>query len=367
MPTPKGITNQSIMRRRPNRGGITAAPDPESWDRKHPESMAVWKEAFLHSLAARNYSENTIKGRGEGLKVFLTWAHERDLNTVSQVTRPMLEAYQRWLWKYTKANGKPLGWSSKSNRICTIKEWFRWLTKQNVIIHNPASELELPRMERRLPTNALTREQLAALLAVPNVLDPLGLRDRAILELFYCTGIRRTELCQIELPQVHLTRRTLHVRQGKGKKDRFVPIGEHALHWLEKYLTESRPRLRLDVHTDTLFLTSYGGPFNPDVLSRLVSQWMVQAGLPGQGSCHLLRHTCATHMLEGGADIRYIQQLLGHSDLKTTAIYTEVNIKQLQEVHRRCHPAGQREQGDVASSKEGTHDPREAASSSLAA
>jgi integrase/recombinase XerD len=110
--------------------------------------------------------------------------------------------------------------------------------------------------------------------------------------------------------------------------------------WVEKYLVEVRPRLCLDTRTQAVFLTGYGGPFNPDVVSRMVSKLMEAAGLSGKGSCHLLRHTCATHMLEGGADIRYIQQLLGHEKLETTAIYTEVNIRQLQDVHARCHPSG---------------------------
>jgi integrase/recombinase XerD len=127
---------------------------------------------------------------------------------------------------------------------------------------------------------------------------------------------------------------------GKGKKDRFVPVGEHAVYWLDQYLTQARPRLCLDHRTAALFLTGFSGPFNPDVLSRMVTQWVKKAGLGDRGSCHLLRHTCATHMLEGGADIRYIQQLLGHENLETTAIYTQVNILQLREVHRRCHPAG---------------------------
>jgi len=116
-----------------------------------------------------------------------------------------------------------------------------------------------------------------------------------------------------------------------------VPVGARAVAWLERYLKEVRPRLCLDTRTPALFLTGYGGAFNPDVLSRMVAAWMKQAGL--KGSCHLLRHTCATHMLEGGADIRYIQQLLGHEKLETTAIYTEVSIRQLQEVHARCHPS----------------------------
>jgi integrase/recombinase XerD len=119
-----------------------------------------------------------------------------------------------------------------------------------------------------------------------------------------------------------------------------LPVGERAVQWMEKYLVEVRPRLCLDTRTQAVFLTGYGGPFNPDVVSRMVSALMEKAGLAGKGSCHMLRHTCATHMLEGGADIRYIQQLLGHAKLETTAIYTEVNIRQLQEVHRRCHPSG---------------------------
>jgi integrase/recombinase XerD len=221
-----------------------------------------------------------------------------------------------------------------------LKDWFKWMTKQNVLMHNPASEVDLPRMEKRLPETALTLAEVEALLDVPNVADPLGIRDRAMLELFYSTGLRRTELCRLELPDFHATRKTLHIRRGKGKKDRMVPVGERAVHWLERYVVEVRPRLCLDTRTQAIFLTGYGGPFNPDVVSRMVSAMMKQAGLSGKGSCHLLRHSCATHMLEGGADIRYIQQLLGHEKLETTAIYTEVNIRQLQEVHARCHPSG---------------------------
>jgi integrase/recombinase XerD len=198
-------------------------------------------------------------------------------------------------------------------------------------------------MEKRLPGEALSLGEVQRLLAVPDVSDPLGIRDRAMLELFYSTGMRRAELCRLELPDLHTERRTVHIRKGKGRKDRMVPIGQRAALWVERYLQETRPRLCLDTRTQALFLTGYGGPFNPDVLSRMVTDWVRKAGLPKKGSCHLLRHTCATHMLEGGADIRYIQQLLGHEKLDTTAIYTEVSIKQLQEVHARCHPSARLE------------------------
>lgn len=181
--------------------------------------------------------------------------------------------------------------------------------------------------------------EVERLLAIPNITDPLGVRDRAILELFYSCGLRRTELCRLEMSDLNGEQRTVHVRLGKGKKDRIVPVGLSAVFWLGRYLKEVRPLLCLDTRTQTLFLTGYGEAFNPDVLSRMVSGWLKQAGLKRKGCCHVLRHSCATRMLENGADIRFIQQLLGHAKLDTTAIYTEVSIKQLQEVHARCHPS----------------------------
>ena len=159
----------------------------------------------------------------------------------------------------------------------------------------------------------------------PNVADPLGVRDRAMLELFYSTGLRRTELCRLQLADLNAERRTLHVRWAKARKTAWCRWAAGPCHGLERYLREVRPRLCLDTRTQALFLTGYGDAFNPDVLSRMVSAWLRQAGLKRKGCCHVLRHTCATHMLENGADIRFIQQLLGHEKLDTTAIYTEVS------------------------------------------
>ena len=138
------------------------------------------------------------------------------------------------------------------------------------------------------------------------------------------------------------------MRQGKGGKDRVVPLGARALAWIDRYLSETRPHLCADARVPALFLTGYGEAFSPNVLSHAVTGWMRLAGLSGRGSCHLLRHTCATHMLEGGADVRYIQQLLGHESLDTTAIYTQVTINRLIEVHARCHPSARLPTGEKA-------------------
>ena len=275
--------------------------------------------------------------------MFFAWAAERDLQRASQITRPILESYQRWLWRSTKANGQRLGWSTQRNRLGTLKDFFRWLTRQDVILHNPASEVEMPRPEKRLPQAVLTLSRNGTSCWPCRTWPTRWASATGPCWKCFTRGLRRAELCRLELPDLNTERRTLHVRLGKGKKDRMVPIGGRAVAWLERYLQEVRPRLCLDTRTQALFLTGYGGPFNPDVVSRMVAAWLAKAGLKRRGCCHILRHTCATHMLENGADIRFIQQLLGHEKLDTTAIYTEVSIKQLQEVHARCHPSSRLE------------------------
>jgi integrase/recombinase XerD len=301
------------------RGGNSATELPTG----QPGSLAHQAIAYLENLAVRNYTPNTIEGRRDALKFFLLWAGERDLTDPAAITKPILESHQRHLWRWRKQNGKPLGISTQRSRLGTLKDFFSWLAKQNLIAANPASELELPRPEKRLPKEPLGLHQVEAVIAVPDIRDPLGVRDRAMLELFYSAGIRRSELTQLDLHDLNCERQTLQIRQGKGHKDRVVPVGTRALAWLERYLDEVRPRLALTSHQSALFLTSYGEAFNPDVLSRMVSKFIKKAEIDRPGSCHLLRHTCATHMLEGGADIRFIQQLLGHEKLETTAIYTQ--------------------------------------------
>lgn len=327
-------TRKMRTRRQDKRGG----KDKQDLPNGDLGSLAFESRRYLESLAIRNYSENTIEGRRDALKVFLLWALDRDLTNPDQITKPILESHQRYLWRYRKKNGKPLGISTQRSRLGTLKDYFAWLTKQNTLLANPASELELPRAEKRLVIEALSLQQINAVLNVPDITDPLGLRDRAILETFYSTGIRRSELTSFEIASLNRDRQTLHVR-GKGNKDRVVPVGERALHWLSRYTDEARPKLALTTTEQVLFLTSYGEPFNPDVVSRMVTKFIKAADIARTGSCHLIRHTCATHMLEGGADIRYIQQLLGHEKLETTAIYTEVSIEQLKAVHARTHPA----------------------------
>ena len=250
----------------------------------------------------------------------------------------ILESYQRWLFHYRKKNGKPLGVSTQYSYMGAVKYCFAWLCKQRVLEANPASEIDLPRPDKRLPIEALSIREMETVLAQPDVSDPLGIRDRAVMEVLYSTGIRRAELCRLEIGDLHRDKRLLHIRLGKGQKDRVVPIGERSLHWLERYLEKTRPLLETPRSERALFLSGYGERLSPGHIGNWVRRTIDAAGIDRAGACHVLRHSCATHMLENGADIRFIQQLLGHARLDTTQIYTEVSIIQLREVHARTHP-----------------------------
>lgn len=334
----KGYNATKVLRERARdkRGG----QDREvfEFDREVPENLADFTDEYLQWLLERNYSTRTVQSRRYALEDFLQWCRDRDLIRSDSITKPVLESYQRFLYRYRKVNGKPLGFSTQRGKLSGLKDFFRWLCRQNYLLYNPASELELPRPEKRLPEEPLSAQQLEAIFALPDLVDLLGLRDRAILELFYSTGMRRSELVALEVSAVNLERFTIQIRQGKGKKDRVVPSGLRALFWVERYLQEVRPHLLLNNAEQALFITSYGERFHADFLSRLVASYIKRANIGRTGSCHLFRHTCATHMLENGADIRFIQQLLGHEKLETTQIYTEVSIRQLKEVHTRTHP-----------------------------
>jgi integrase/recombinase XerD len=295
---------------------------------------------YLEALRIKNYSERTVENRESYLELLIAWCSERGLYRPGEVVKPILEKYQRHLFHMRQRSGKALTFRAQHARLVPVRAFFKWLTRQNVILSNPASELELPKLGRRLPRYVLTAEEAEAVLAQADMSDPLGIRDRAILEVLYSTGIRRMEVVALRIDAVDGERGTLMVRQGKGKKDRMVPIGERAAQWVAKYLEEVRPSLVMPPDEGVLFLTTMGEELGADRVTQLVRNYVNQAEIGKRGSCHLFRHTMATLMLENGADIRYIQEMLGHSDLSTTQLYTQVSIRKLQAVHRLTHPTG---------------------------
>jgi integrase/recombinase XerD len=270
---------------------------------------------------------------------FIQWAYEHGLREPIEITRPVLERYQRHLFYYRKKNGEPLTFRSQHSRLAPLRVWFKWMTRQNHILHNPASEIDLPRVGRTLPKNILSVQEIEQVMMQPNLADPLGLRDRVILEAIYASGLRRLEVVNLKLFDLQLDRGLIVVRQGKGKKDRYVPIGERATAWLQKYIAEARPQLALEPDDLTVFVTAEGEPFSRGHLTWTVRVHIVAAKTGKVGACHLLRHCMATHMHENGADIRHIQVILGHEDIKTTQIYTHVALRALQQVYAATHPA----------------------------
>jgi integrase/recombinase XerD len=301
--------------------------------------LEVMLREYMQALAIQNYSEHTISNRTFHLVAFIRWCQERGLTEPLEVTRPVLERYQRYLFHYRKKNGDPMSFRTQHSRLVPLRMWFRWMTRRNHLLHNPASELELPKLGQPLPRNIFSAQEVERILLLCDIDDPIGLRDRAIIEVLYSTGIRRMEVIALKLYDLSLERGVLLVRQGKGKKDRYVPIGERAIAWLQKYIEESRPQLASEPDDMTVFLTANGEPFSRDHMTSNVKARIDAAKLGKTGACHLFRHTMATLMHENGADIRHIQEILGHVKLETTQIYTHVSIRTLQKVHASTHPA----------------------------
>lgn len=304
-----------------------------------PGSLYHQMLPYLAWMRTLNFSEVTIYNRRVLLREFITWCDERGLQRPQEVTRPILERYQQYLSLYRRKDGQALRGASQAMRVTALKMWFRWLTRTYRILSNPAADLDMPRLEKRLPQQILTADEADKILNGVNLNDPMGIRDRAILETLYSTGIRRAEVADLYLHDIDYDRGTLMVRQGKGKKDRLLPIGDRALAWIAKYRDEVRPSYALANDEGILFILHNGEQMGLSWITRLVSVYIERADIGKRGSCHLFRHTMATLMLENGADIRFIQAMLGHVRLDATMIYTHVAINKLKEIHTLTHPA----------------------------
>ena len=316
---------------RSERSPLGDASDPQGWH--------LITEEFFEWMAVTNYSPATIHNRRNYLTYFIRWALERGITQPCEVTKAILERYQRYMLHYRKKNGDPLSVRGQHSRLTPVRAFFKWSTRQNHTLYNPASELDLPRLEHRLPKHVLTEPEAEKLMGMPDLKDPLGVRDRAMLEVLYSTGMRRMELMGLKIHDLDEERGTVMIRQGKGRKDRMTAIGDRALKWIRRYLDDVRPELVREPDDGTLFLTNLFEAFTPNRLTQMVREYIKAADIGKQGSCHLLRHTCATLMLENGADTRFIQQQLGHARLDTTQIYTQVSIRKLKEIHTATHPA----------------------------
>ena len=305
-------------------------------------TLRSYGEAFIESLKVRHFSKETVSLRSFYLNTFFNWCEERGMVQAEEISRPVVERYQRYLFNYRQKNGKALSISCQRSRLVSIKQYFKWLAQRYYILNNPTSELVMPREGHKLPGDILTKDEVELILIQPDINNPNGLRDRAMMELLYSTGMRRGEVSTLTFPDVDFNRGVIMVREGKGRKDRVVPVGERALDWLQKYIDEARPVLCKTMDAVHIFFTHDGSFFNKETLSENVRKYIIKSGVRKKGSCHLFRHSAATLMLENGADVRFIQQMLGHASLETTQVYTRVSITQLKQVHELTHPSSQK-------------------------
>lgn len=301
----------------------------------------------LGYLAAHGYAPTTLRARRYHLRALVTFLEDLEVTEPTAVTPALLEAYQRHLFHHRTRTGAPLSFATQAQRLVPVKAFFSWCARSGRTPYDPAASLVLPKTEHRLPEATLSAQEAEAVLAVPDTTTALGLRDRAVMEVLYSCAIRRAELIGLRVSDLDMARGTLFVRQGKGGRDRHVPIGERAATWVRRYMDDVRPHFATGAGTETLFLTTAGRALSKNLLSKLVTGY-VAAGCPEKrGSCHLFRHSAATLMLDAGADVRHVAELLGHRKLETTMVYTRVSIAKLQAVHRATHPA-ERQAGTTA-------------------
>lgn len=308
----------------------------------HEESLTQLKlllAKFKEYMEMENFSPRTIGDYLNQLKFFIEYLQTTDLQEISQIDKETIQKYQLYLYSFQK-EGKSLSLETQYARLVPVKSFFRYLVKTNYFLYDPTSEIELPKRKRNLPQGIMTRKEINHLLSQPDADSILGLRDKAILELLYSTGIRNSELRNLTIYDVDTVHNELRITQGKGRKDRVIPLGEIAGKYIEEYINISRP-LILEGKVPTqnlLFVSKNGKKITVANLIWLIKKYVKKARIKKHITAHSFRHTCATHMLRGKSNLRYIQELLGHSSIATTQIYTQVEVSDLKREHRRCHP-----------------------------
>jgi integrase/recombinase XerD len=311
--------------------------------------MILLAERFDEWLAAINYSTKTRVNYLRDVKGFISWlADNSSIASIVEVTPTELQQYQMAIYNYervaqTSVRGdgekKRLAVGTQACRLAAVRKFFSWLASEQQIAYNPASALQPPKQPSRLPANVLTRTEAKRLIESTPAEKPRDIRDRAILEVLYSTGVRRAALIALTIYNVDFDNATLRVEHGKGSSTRIVPLTETASSALKLYLEDARGVFARETTQTRLFVSSRsGGPLDDADIVRIVEKAARRAKIKKHITPHTLRHTCATHLLKGHADIRQIQKLLGHRRLSSTEVYTHVEISDLREVISRCHP-----------------------------
>ena len=299
------------------------------------EAPSVSREAideFCDSLWLEDgLSKNTLDAYRRDMTLYAHWLYQERAKALYETQAEDLNAYFAARHDETKP-------SSSNRRLAVLKRFFQLALRQHHVTADPCLKLRSARQPQRLP-KTMSEGQVEALLAAPDVSTPLGLRDRAMIELMYASGLRVSELVTLKSIEVGMNEGVLRVT-GKGSNTRLVPFGEEAGAWMARYLAEARSQILQGQIDDALFVTARGGPMTRQMFWTLIKKYALQAGITVRLSPHTLRHAFATHLLNHGADLRVVQLLLGHADISTTQIYTHVARERLKQLHAAHHPRG---------------------------
>ena len=295
--------------------------------------MEQWLDQLLHYLIVeKGLSKNTIEAYSHGLSRFLNHLREKGVQEIRDVDKFHIRGFLLAL-KKEKLSAKTI-----VRNLVAIRTFFRFLVQEGILETNPVEDLESPKVAKTLP-EILTLKDIEQLLEQPNLQTPLGMRDRAMLEMLYATGMRVSELTHLPTHQVNLEGGYV-LLYGKGSKERIVPLGSEAIKWVTLYLKESRGILAKGKESPFLFINRSGKGMSRQGLWKNLKNYTRRAGLRKRITPHLLRHSFASHLLEGGADLRSVQMMLGHADISSTQIYTHVTGERLKKIHQRYHPRG---------------------------
>ena len=299
----------------------------------------VFSKYINYLEAERNMSAYTVRNYKADLLDFFDFLRAKDISSLREVDRLTLRDYLSHLMK------QGLVKASIARKLSAIRSFYRYLLREGMISTSPAATTSSPKLDKRLPS-FLTIEEMKRLLEAPDLSTPQGQRDRTLLELLYASGLRVSELVQLNLEQINLDTREIRV-WGKGVKERVVLMGEPAAKALTTYLRQGRPKLLSKKGSNALFVNRYGGRLPERRVQRILEKYTILAGIDKRVHPHMLRHTFATHLLDGGADLRVVQELLGHADLSSTQIYTHVTKSQAKKVYLSAHPMARQKGNEV--------------------
>ena len=300
----------------------------------HSEATARLLDRFSDGLWLEDgLARNTLESYRRDVSQFAQWLEQAHGKTLMEAASADLQRHLAW--QIEARHAKP---RTTSRLVSSLKRFFRFAVREGLRGDDPASSLDSPKLPRSLP-QSLSEAEVEALLAAPDVATALGLRDRAMLETLYASGLRVSELVGVKTVQVSLDMGVVRIL-GKGAKERLTPLGEEAVSWIDRYQRESRPDLLNARKSDALFVTARGAAMTRQAFWGLVKRYALVAGIARAVSPHTLRHAFATHLINHGADLRVVQLLLGHADISTTQIYTHVARERLKSLHRKHHPRG---------------------------